>query len=96
MFFSFSISFFLVYLCGISLVVCGDDELEMIVMNAFHFLYSFRVYLVPGKFERKCEGKKIEKKSRRKEKMKEKKNFKSINYFYMLLQIYFILFSLVI
>ena len=33
----------------------------------------FRLCLVPEKFEEKCEGKKIQRKSRRKEKVKENK-----------------------
>ena len=33
----------------------------------------FRLCLVLGKFEEKCEGKKIQRKSRRKEKVKENK-----------------------
>ena len=34
---------------------------------------SFRLCLVPRKFEGKCKGKKIQRKSRRKEKVKENK-----------------------
>ena len=48
------------------------------------------------KFERKYDGKKIKEKSGRKEKIKKnfKINLKSINYFYIILQIYFTYFSL--
>ena len=59
------------------------------IMNVF-----FRLCLVPGKFEEKCKGKKIEKKSKRKEKVKEKKGLNLINYFYIFFQTYFTYFSL--
>ena len=60
------------------------------IMNVF-----FRLCLVPGKFEEKWKGKKIEKKSKRKEKVKEKKRFKfnklflyiSSNSFYLFLSL---------
>ena len=43
----------------------------------------------------KCKGKKIDRKSKRKEKVKENKKIelKMINYFYLLLQTYFIYFN---
>ena len=56
---------------------------------------SFRLGLVPRKLERKCKGKKIQRKSRRKEKVKEnKKNRLKIDkLFFLLLQTHFIYFN---
>ena len=51
------------------------DKLRMVVNNQMGGLgfQSFRLCLVPRKFEGKCKGKKIQRKSRKKEKVKENK-----------------------
>ena len=52
------------------------------------------MFSVPIKFEGKFKGKKRKRRNRKKEKVKKKKDLKLINYFYILLKIYFIYFPL--
>ena len=57
--------------------------------------WTFDLWFVLGKFDRKCERKKIKRKNRRKGKVKENtRDLKLLNYIYKLLQTHFTYFSL--